>query len=103
MEDPLASVECRSKFHKPIRLSFEIVLTDDVISVSFSHLPENNEPWYGDHESSKHGSGMFPLYNVKGGPKATPEAIAEDDNMYKYLLDKLRSNGVVFSDEHPFM
>jgi len=78
MEDPLALVECRSKFHRPIRLSFEIVLADDVISVSFSHLPENNEPWYGHHESSTHGSGVFPLYNVKGGAKATPEAIAEE-------------------------
>lgn len=78
MEDPLASIECRSKFQRPIRLFFEIVLADDVISVSFSHLPKNSEPWYGHHESSKHGSGMFPLYKVKGGPKATPEAIAEE-------------------------
>lgn len=40
MKDPLSQVECRSKFHLPIRLSFDIVLKDDKIEMSFSHLPK---------------------------------------------------------------
>jgi class 3 adenylate cyclase len=78
MKDPLASVECRSKFIRPFRLSFEIVLPDDIINVSYSHIPKKTEPWYGNHESSKYGSGLTPLYNVKCGPNATPLAIAEE-------------------------
>lgn len=78
MEDPLALVGCRSKFLRPIRLSFDIVLPDDTISVSYSHIPRKNEPWYGYYESSKYGSGLRPLHNVIGGPNATPEAIADE-------------------------
>jgi len=77
MDDPLGSVECKSKLLRPVRLSFDIVLSDDIISVSYSHLPKKNESWYGYHESSKHGSGLMPLRNVKDGPNAPPEAIAE--------------------------
>lgn len=78
MEDPFESVEFKSNFQRPIRLSFEIVLSDDVISVSFADLPKNNEPWYGYYDSSKYGTGMVPILNVWGGSKGSPEAIAKN-------------------------
>jgi len=78
MEDPLALIALRSKFQKPIRLSFEIVLSDDDIYVSFSDIPKNNEPWYAYYESAEHGSGMLPLYCIHGGISATPESIAKE-------------------------
>lgn len=77
MKDPLGSIELKSKLLRPIRLSFDIVLNDDIIHVSYSFLPAKNEPWYGYYESSKYGSGLCPLENVRGRENATPEAIAE--------------------------
>lgn len=75
MDDPLSYIECRSKFITPIRLSFNIVLDDDIIHVYYQFLPREKEPWYGYHQSSKYGSGMLPLENIQGN--ATPEAVAE--------------------------
>lgn len=76
LKDPLSSVEIRSEFIRPIYLSFDIVVKDDIIKASYPFRPGKNEPWYGYHESSKYGSGAFPLKNVRGGEKATPIAIA---------------------------
>lgn len=77
MPDPLGHIECRSQFLIPVRLSFDIVLDDDIVHVSYSNLPKKDEPWYGHHESSKYGSGCFPLKNVENGQKALPKAVAE--------------------------
>lgn len=77
MNDPLSFIECRSKFIVPMRLSFDIVLYDDVIKVYYKYLPTEKKPWYGYHQSSKYGSGMLPLEKVQGKEKATPEAVAE--------------------------
>lgn len=77
MKDLISSIGTRSEFIRRICLSFDIVLRDDIIRISFPFLPAKNEPWYGYHESSKYGSGMFPIENVTGREKATPMAIAE--------------------------
>lgn len=77
MKDLINSIGIKSEFIRRICLSFDIILKDDIIKISFSFLPAKNEPWYGLHESSKYGSGLLPLKNVTGGEKATPVAIAK--------------------------
>ncbi len=77
LKDLINSIGIRSEFIRRICLSFDIVLKDDIIKISFSFLPGKKEPWYGLHESSKYGSGLFPIKNVTGREKATPMAIAE--------------------------
>ena len=77
LKDLISSIEIRSEFIRPICLSFDIVLRDDIIKISFRFLPAKNELWCGYYQSCKYGSGMFPIQNVTGREKATPMAIAE--------------------------
>jgi len=76
MDDPIGSIDIRSKFIIPTRLSFDIILKDDIINVDFQFLPNKNKPWNVSYQSSKYGSGIHPLYNVKGKERAKPIDIA---------------------------
>ena len=76
MEYPLEFVELKSKFQRPVYMSFDILLKDCIIHTYFTHIPANDEPWLCNYESINHGSGLMPIEKVPGGQKATPENLA---------------------------
>jgi len=85
LKDPLSHIKINSKFIRETRLTFDIVVKDDIINISFTLLPSRGKPWYGYHRSRRYGSGMIPLTNVDGKEKATPLAVA------RALCEKLKA------------
>ena len=89
MKYPLDFVELKSKFQRPVYLSFDIVLKDCIIQAHFTHIPSNDEPWLCHYESINHGSGLMPIEKVEAGPNATPE------NLAVKLCEKLHTSSFI--------
>jgi class 3 adenylate cyclase len=77
MKRPLDFIKLKSSFQQPIYLSFEIVLSDDVIHVKFSDIPKDDSPWLCDYESQHHRAGLMPIHGVGKSSEATPEKVAK--------------------------
>jgi class 3 adenylate cyclase len=77
MEHPLNLITLKSKFQRPVYLSFEIVLSDDVIDVKIIGIPKNDGPWIFYYSSTKHGAGYIPIDEVGKVSEVTPEKVAE--------------------------
>jgi class 3 adenylate cyclase len=77
MEHPLNLITLKSKFQRPVYLSFEIVLSDDVIDVKIIGIPKNDGPWIFYYSSTKHGAGLIPVDEVGKASEASPEKVAE--------------------------
>jgi class 3 adenylate cyclase len=77
MEHPLDLITLKSKFQRPIYLSLEIVLSDDIIYIEFTDIPKNDGTWLCLYRSTKHGSGLIPINGVGNASEATPEKIAK--------------------------
>lgn len=77
MEHPLDFIELKSKFQRPVYLSFEIVLNDDVIYIKFSSIPKDDAPWQCDYGSTKYGAGSRPIYWVGKSIEVKTEEIAK--------------------------
>lgn len=77
MERPLDFIELKSKFQRPVYLSFEIILNDDVIYVKFSYIPKDDAPWQCDYGSTKHGAGSMPIYGLGQDSEEIPKKVTE--------------------------
>ena len=77
MERPLDFIELKSKFMRPVYLSFEINLSDDVIYVIFNHIPKDDAPWQCAYGSIKYGAGSIPLYGLGKDSKETPKKVTK--------------------------
>jgi class 3 adenylate cyclase len=77
MERPLDFITLKSKFQRPIYLSFEVVLSDDVLHVEFTDIPKNDSPWICHYRSTKHGEKLIPLKGVGEVSEATSEEVAK--------------------------
>ncbi len=75
--DPFENINIKNYFIRKTVLSFDIILDDDVITLSFSQYPKVNQEWYGNYKSKNHGSRLIPIPNVRNGIEATPEEISE--------------------------
>ena len=76
MERPLEFIKLKSKFQRPVYLSFEIALDDDVIHVKFIDIPKECGPWICHYRSTKHGAGLMPIDGVGIASEVTTEEVA---------------------------
>jgi class 3 adenylate cyclase len=77
MERPLDFIELKSKFQRPVYLSFEIILNDDVIYVKFSYIPKDNASWQCEYGSTKHGTGSIPIYGLGKNSDEIPKKVTK--------------------------
>ena len=99
MERPLDFIELKSKFLRPVYLSFEIILNDDVIYVKFRYIPKDNAPWLCEYSSTKHGAGWTPLYGLEKYTDVDIDKIAkiicDDISVIEYIrIENIQTNYV---------